>query len=352
MEMLGRVESGPDGAPATPTKTLSRSPSTATADNSTRPATQSDKTHVLEFRVSDNGPGIPDHLQKKVFEPFVQAEMRLSKVHEGVGLGLSICRQIVKMLGGSIRLDSELGQGSTFTIQVPVGVKDQQQQEREQREKEQREHAESLSAEIAKPPPVYGKDNKPRLDRMPSRPKVECEGDLKILVAEDNPTNRTVILQMLKLQKFCGEPPLTPPPSPFSLYLTHLADVTLAKDGREALLKIQEAMENDQAFGVVLMDIQMPGLDGIECTRTVRRLGYNAPIVALTAFADEGNKNECLDAGMNYFLPKPIDKKSLRQVLRTCMGYDGGTPLSTAGLPTPPPSKIPTPELNETSSVV
>ena len=336
MEMLARVESG-----AAPIKTLSRSPSTATADHSTRPTTQSDKTHVLEFRVSDNGPGIPSHLQKKVFEPFVQAEMRLSKVHEGVGLGLSICRQIIKMLGGSIRLESELGQGSTFTIQVPVNVKDQQQLllGRERKEREQRK-----CPEAAKLPPVYGKDNKPRLDHMPSPPKVECEGDLKILVAEDNPTNRTVILQMLKLQKFCGELPS----QPFSLnfFLTHLADVTLAKDGKEALLKIQEAMENGQAFGVVLMDIQMPGLDGIECTRTVRQLGYNAPIVALTAFADEGNKNECLDAGMNYFLPKPIDKKALRQVLRTCMGYDGGTPLSTAGLPTPPPSKLPTPELN------
>ncbi|KAF8254090.1 hypothetical protein K440DRAFT_532212 [Wilcoxina mikolae CBS 423.85] len=304
MERLRRIESEPNGTP----KTLSRSPSNASDDASTRPATQSDKTHFLEFIVVDNGPGIPTHLHKKVFEPFIQAEMRLSKVHDGVGLGLSICRQIIKMLGGSIRLESEVGQGSTFTVQVPVGLKEQ-------------------TIEEPAAPPTYGKDNKPRLTKghMLDPASIECGGDLKILVAEDNPTNRTVILQMLKLQKF--------------------HDVTLAKDGQEALSKIKDAMDNGEAFGVVLMDIQMPGLDGIECTRTVRKLGYSAPIVALTAFADEGNKNECLEAGMNYFLPKPIDKKCLRQVLRTCMGYDGGTPLSmTPGLPTPPATKTPSHE--------
>ncbi|KAF8540662.1 hypothetical protein BDD12DRAFT_880021 [Trichophaea hybrida] len=304
MERLRRIENEPNGTP----KTLSRSPSTASDDASTRPATQSDKTHFLEFIVIDNGPGIPTHLHKKVFEPFIQAEMRLSKVHDGVGLGLSICRQIIKMLGGSIRLESEVGKGSTFTVQVPVGLKEQ-------------------TIEEPAAPPTYGKDNKPRLTKghMLDPASIECGGDLKILVAEDNPTNRTVILQMLKLQKF--------------------HDITLAKDGQEALSKIKDAMDNGEAFGVVLMDIQMPGLDGIECTRTVRKLGYSAPIVALTAFADEGNKNECLRAGMNYFLPKPIDKKCLRQVLRTCMGYDGGTPLSmTPGLPTPPTTKTPSSE--------
>ncbi|KAI5817366.1 hypothetical protein BZA77DRAFT_245481 [Pyronema omphalodes] len=267
----------------TPVPTLARPPSVISLDPSTRPATQSDKTHVLEFTVTDNGPGIPVHLQKKVFEPFVQAEMNLSKTHEGVGLGLSICRQIIKMLGGSIRLESEVGRGSKFIIQVPVSFRDRG-------------------------------ETTPSVE--PDMPGEQHKGDLRILVAEDNPTNRTVIVQMLKLQRF--------------------HNVTLAKDGQEALAKITEAMARNEAFGVVLMDIQMPGLDGIECTRTVRRLGYNAPIVALTAFADEGNKNECLEAGMNYFLPKPIDKKDLRAVLRTCMGFDGGTPLTPSKLPPTP----------------
>ena len=127
--------------------------------------------------------------------------------------------------------------------------------------------------------------------------------------------------------------------------LTHCVDVTVAKDGHEALEKIREIIDKGEMFGVILMDIQMPGLDGIECTRIVRNLGYTAPIVALTAFADEGNKNDCLEAGMNYFLPKPIDKHHLRAVLRTCMGYSCGTPLSSynGGLPTPPVSTAVTP---------
>jgi len=103
-------------------------------------------------------------------------------------------------------------------------------------------------------------------------------------------------------------------------------DVTLAKDGVEALEKIQDIMSRNESFGVVLMDVQMPNMDGLQCTRTVRSLGYVGPIIALTAFADEGNKNECLEAGMNYFLPKPIDKSHLKQVLKICTGLGSITP--------------------------
>lgn len=171
----------------TPSKTLSRSPSTATQD-STRPATQADKTHVLEIRVVDNGPGIPDHLQKKVFEPFVQAEMRLSKMHDGVGLGLSICRQIIKILGGSIRLESQVGVGSTFMVQVPVSVT---------------ERTEATAPTYDENVP-WGKDCKPHLSPVPEGLTNGQSGSFKILVAEDNPTNRTVIVQMLKMQKLLG----------------------------------------------------------------------------------------------------------------------------------------------------
>jgi hypothetical protein len=199
IEMLRGLGDEPHRDPTSPTatKTLSRSQSSVIAEGSTRPTTQEDKTHIIEFSVQDNGPGIPEHLQKKVFEPFVQAEMRLSKTHEGVGLGLSICRQIIKRLGGSIKLDSELGKGSTFTIQVPLNVRE-------------RDASFKVSEEDILPPPVlpWGKDNKPRLTRLleenHSKPKIDGNS-LKILVAEDNPTNRTVILQMLKMQKFHGK---------------------------------------------------------------------------------------------------------------------------------------------------
>jgi hypothetical protein len=192
MEMLKGIDFEEKGPP----KALSRV-STETAEGSTRPVTMEDKTHIIEFSIQDNGPGIPEHLQKKVFEPFVQAEMRLSKSHDGVGLGLSICRQIIKRLGGSIKLDSELGKGSTFTIHIPLNVRD-------------RDASFKVNEEEILPAPVFawGK-NKPRLTRMleaTHQPKPKADGNsLKILVAEDNPTNRTVILQMLKMQKFHGK---------------------------------------------------------------------------------------------------------------------------------------------------
>jgi CheY-like chemotaxis protein len=104
-------------------------------------------------------------------------------------------------------------------------------------------------------------------------------------------------------------------------------DVTLAKDGNEALAAIKSIMEERKTFDVILMDVQMPGLDGIQCTKIARELGYNAPIVALTAFADEVNKESCIQAGMDYFLPKPVDKKDLKKILTICMGYVDGTPF-------------------------
>lgn len=96
-----------------------------------------------------------------------------------------------------------------------------------------------------------------------------------------------------------------------------MTDVTIAKDGQEAVERIKEALNEGRNFHLVLMDIQMPNLDGIESTKIIRHLGYNAPIVALTAFAEESNVKDCLDAGMNYFLAKPIRRPQLKHVLKT-----------------------------------
>jgi len=178
---------------------VERPSSDNTRQNNPTFPTHDDKKYVLEFVVADNGPGIPQHLQKKVFEPFVQVEMRLSKVHEGVGLGLSICRQIITMLGGSIQLESSEGMGTRFTVRVPVGLKD----------------VRPKPAPPTPPPDIteehgkeekYGKNNKPRLNGSVLEDDSTLEGKLRILIAEDNPTNRMVIVQMLKLQKFTGSP--------------------------------------------------------------------------------------------------------------------------------------------------
>ncbi|KAK5284860.1 Histidine kinase osmosensor [Cryomyces antarcticus] len=119
---------------------------------------------------------------------------------------------------------------------------------------------------------------------------------VRVLVAEDNKVNQEVVLRMLKLED--------------------IYNVTVAKDGQEALDKVKESMETHKPYDLIFMDVQMPNLDGLQSTRLIREIGYSAPIVALTAFAEESNVKDCLDSGMNYFLSKPIRRPALKKVLK------------------------------------
>lgn len=110
----------------------------------------------------------------------------------------------------------------------------------------------------------------------------QTEGRLRVLVAEDNLVNQEVVLRMLKLED--------------------IYDVVVAKDGQEAYEMVKQSMDKGQYFNLIFMDIQMPNLDGLQSTRLIRQMGYSAPIVALTAFAEESNVKECYDSGMNMFL--------------------------------------------------
>ena len=92
--------------------------------------------------------------------------------------------------------------------------------------------------------------------------------------------------------------------------------MTIARDGQEALDIVKDSMAKDERFDLVFMDIQMPNLDGIQSTKLIREMGFSAPIVALTAFAEESNMRECLASGMDHFLPKPIRRPALKQVLK------------------------------------
>ena len=93
-------------------------------------------------------------------------------------------------------------------------------------------------------------------------------------------------------------------------------DVTIAKDGQEAFDKVRESMESGQRFDLVFMDVQMPNLDSIQSTKLIREMGFTSPIVALTAFAEKSNEDECMASGMDYFLAKPIRRPALKQVLK------------------------------------
>lgn len=150
------------------------------------------------------------------------------------------------------------------------------------------------------------------------------QGKLRVLVADDNSTNIEVVSKMLKLED--------------------VYDVTIAKDGQEAYDLVKANMEKNQRFDVIFMDIQMPNLDGLQSTRLIRKMGYSAPIVALTAFSEESNVKECMESGMDEFLSKPIRRPALKQVLQkfaTIPEEPETASLTRKNTPEKSPTKVP-----------
>jgi osomolarity two-component system sensor histidine kinase SLN1 len=315
----------------------------------------------FEFEVQDSGPGIPEHLQQQIFEPFVQGDLGLSKKYGGTGLGLSICSQLAGLMRGGMSVRSTVGEGSTFTMKIPLRLTQSRADSNASSHidlhelgrraaavddggdrtpaRHSRHIADDNLADNSKlhPPetsgavtPTRSAESKPRLVGL-SQPffavtqPLESPGSqpaameqitaqasdaqqnssssarIRVLVAEDNKTNQEVVLRMLKLEE--------------------IYDVTVARDGQEALDLVRETMTNgpnstQQPFDLILMDVQMPTMDGLQSTRLIREIGYRAPIVALTAFSEESNIRDCLDSGMDFFLSKPIRRPMLKKVLR------------------------------------
>ncbi|KXX77326.1 Two-component system protein B [Madurella mycetomatis] len=300
-------------------------------ERSPTPPPLNTKSFLFEFEVEDTGPGIPEHMQQKIFEPFVQGDLGLSKKYGGTGLGLSICSQLATIMGGSISVRSTVGVGTTFIVQLPLRyIKDRSSSAassvksrppsvgsdgetvRNPRTSTEIQHQTSPSTVLDKQPRLIGL-SQPFFATNPSRRRLSTEdqmaaidlamankpsgeGKLRVLVADDNSTNIEVVSRLLKLEE--------------------IYDVTIAKDGQEAYELVKAAMENGQSFDVIFMDIQMPNLDGLQSTRLIRKMGYSAPIVALTAFSEESNVKECIESGMDEFLSKPIRRPALKQVLK------------------------------------
>lgn len=316
------------------------------------------KTYMFEFEVEDTGPGIPEPMQQRVFEPFVQGDLGLSRKFGGTGLGLSICSQLATLMGGNVTLRSAVGVGTTFTMQIPlkytmdrsvypypetqIGLltsrvrpsstassslkgsrppsvsspADPDHQRRDSGPLSESQSADAVDAaaagaDLEQRPRLVGLSQPFFATVKPVTPQTEAEkmavieqavakkgpeGKLRVLVADDNNTNIEVVSRMLKLE---------------SVY-----DVTIAKDGQEAYELVKANFERDERFDVIFMDIQMPNLDGLQSTRLIRKMGYKAPIVALTAFSDASNVKDCMDSGMNEFLAKPIRRPALKQVLQ------------------------------------
>ncbi|KAI0179579.1 putative histidine kinase SlnCl1 [Hypoxylon sp. FL1284] len=303
-------------------------------ERSPTPPPPSAKSFLFEFEVEDSGPGIPEHMQQRVFEPFVQGDLGLSKKFGGTGLGLSICQQLANLMGGNISLKSTVGVGTTFIMQIPLkytkdrasstassSVKSRAPSISSSADGDARRNSLTLTQSAADAK-VNVLDQQPRLvglsqpffaarptaaakpeptpdDRMKTIEAAKAskgEGKLRVLVAEDNPTNIEVVSRMLKLED--------------------VYDVTIAQDGQEAYELVKQNMENNLHFDLIFMDIQMPNLDGLQSTRLIRQMGYSAPIVALTAFSEESNIKDCMESGMNEFLSKPIRRPALKRVLK------------------------------------
>jgi PAS domain S-box-containing protein len=231
----------------------------------------------LRFDVEDTGVGIPPEAQRLLFEPFTQIDGKSTRKFGGAGLGLALSRKLIGLVGGRIELDSRPGEGSTFTLTIPADAQ---------------VGAGGIDGAGQKPAQAQGHAHgQPAGSSCPARPLIG-----RVLVAEDSRTNAALVRTRLERLGF---------------------EVAIAPDGRQA---VDKALA--EPFDLVLMDIQMPQMDGYEATRALRQKGLSLPIVALTANALEGDRQRCLEAGCNDYLTKPFDLKELVAMLKRLLPQD------------------------------
>ncbi len=213
----------------------------------------------LQITVQDSGMGIPPDKLLYIFDKFTQADGSITRRFGGTGLGLAIIRSLVDLHGGEVHVQSELGRGTTFVVTL------------------------KCETDVA-----TGASQEARLAAIPQSTPGASGSPARILVVEDNHVNQKVVTAVLRKRGF---------------------SIELANDGQEALDKL----EKSATFDLVLMDVQMPVLDGLEATRLIRKdpRWDGLPIIAMTAHAMNGDKERCLEAGMNGYISKPVHPSHL-----------------------------------------
>jgi CheY-like chemotaxis protein/anti-sigma regulatory factor (Ser/Thr protein kinase) len=223
-----------------------------------------ERTPFIRFDVEDTGIGISQEKQQIIFDPFTQADGSHTRKFGGTGLGLTITKQIIELLGGRIFIRSEEGRGSVFTIELPAGMDVNQQ------------------------PKVNRYDTLEKLQKQESASPWPLSG--RVLVAEDAKANQALIRILLQKMGF---------------------DVIMVEDGQQAVDRVSK-----ETFDVILMDMQMPVMNGYDATRRIKAMGVPTPIIAVTAHAMKGDEQKCFDVGCDGYVAKPIDRKKIEEIIR------------------------------------
>jgi len=221
---------------------------------------------IMQFDVIDTGIGMTETEIAKLFQPFSQADESTARKHGGTGLGLAISKRLAEKLGGDITVKSTPGEGSVFSVTIQVGPLD--------------------GVELV---------NCPTEALLPAdshkQPAASLAGfDCRILLAEDGPDNQRLIAFLLRKAG---------------------AEVVVADNGQTACDLALAARDKGDPFDVILMDMQMPVMDGYDATAKLREAGYSGPIIALTAHAMKEDRDRCLSVGCDDYTTKPIDRNRL-----------------------------------------
>lgn len=230
------------------------------------------ENHLI-FEVTDTGPGMTDEQQRCLFEPFMQADASMTRRFGGTGLGLSICRRMAELLDGDVDISSQFGQGTTATVSIATG-------------------------------PLNGvlmqtmRDTVEEAGRSASVPKRPRSISGRVLLVDDNAINRLLFEAILKSAG---------------------ATVELAENGQVAVDRITAnqscSYDGDPGFDLIIMDMQMPILDGFDATRILRQNGFDRPVLALTAHAMAEDRSRCMNAGCSDFVTKPVERHDLIAVV-------------------------------------